>query len=69
MKSQEILNQLFELKQCYRNQNLTFSDGQKKTYENLMNLRRERVRYFYENDMVCKVSKSAQDKLRDAADN
>jgi len=31
----------------------------------LIAARRERVKYFYDNDMVCKISKSAQDKLKE----
>jgi len=32
----------------------------------LITARRERVKYFYDNDMVCKVSKSAMDKRKEA---
>lgn len=58
MKTHEILNQLNELKYLYREQNLTFTEGQKKSYENLLELRRERVRYFYANGLVSKGAKN-----------
>lgn len=59
MKSHEILNQLFELKKTYRDQNLTFTEGQSKTYQNLLTLRRERVKYHYDNNLVFKGSKAS----------
>jgi hypothetical protein len=51
------LIQLKELKEVYRNQNFYFNEGQQKTYDNLLQQRRERVKYFYENDLVCKGGK------------
>jgi hypothetical protein len=46
MKSQEILKQLQELRDDWRKQDFIFSEGQQKTYDNILKLRRERVRQF-----------------------
>ena len=64
-----VLPHLNELKEIWRKQDFTFTKQQREEYDILLAARRERVKYFYDNDMVCKISKSAQDKLRDAADN
>jgi hypothetical protein len=45
---------------------LSSLNQQQEEYDLLLAARRERVKYFYDNDMVCKISKSAQDKLKDA---
>lgn len=64
-----VLHHIRELKDTWRRQDFTFTKQQQEEYDLLIATRRERVRYFYDNDMVCKISKSAQDKLRDAEDN
>jgi len=64
-----VLPYIKELKDTWRRQDFTFTKQQQEEYDLLIATRRERVRYFYDNDMVCKISKSAQDKLRDAEDN
>lgn len=60
-----VLPHLQELKDAWRKQDFIFTKQQQEEYDLLLNARRERVKYFYENDMVCKVSKSAQDKLKE----
>jgi len=60
-----VLHHLQELKDAWRKQDFIFTKQQQEEYDLLLNARRERVKYFYDNDMVCKVSKSAQDKLKE----
>lgn len=60
-----VLPHLQELQQTWRNQDFTFTKQQQEQYNMLIAARRERVKYFYDNDMVCKISKSAQDKLKE----
>jgi hypothetical protein len=64
-----VLPHIREMKETWRRQDFTFTKQQQEEYDLLIAARRERVKYFYDNDMVCKISKSAQDKLRDAEDN
>jgi hypothetical protein len=60
-----VLPHLNELKETWRRQDFSFTRQQQEEYDLLLQARRERVKYFYDNDMVCKVSKSAQDKLKE----
>ena len=64
-----VLPHIREMKETWRRQDFIFTKQQQEEYDLLIAARRERVKYFYDNDMVCKISKSAQDKLRDAEDN
>ena len=64
-----VLPHIREMKETWRRQDFIFTKQQQEEYDLLIAARRERVKYFYDNDMVCKMSKSAQDKLRDAEDN
>ena len=69
MKPSEVIYQLRDLQKVWRDNNFHLNEGQQVTYDRLLQLRRERVQELYKEDRVCKVSKSAQDKLRDAEDN
>jgi len=60
-----VLPYIRELKDAWRKQDFIFTKQQQEEYDLLLTARRERVKYFYDNDMVCKVSKSAQDKLKE----
>jgi dsDNA-binding SOS-regulon protein len=60
-----VLPYIKELKETWRRQDFTFSKQQQEEYDLLLATRRERVKQFYATDRVCKVSKSAQDKLKD----
>ncbi len=60
-----VLPHLRELQETWRRQDLKFSPEQKEEYKMLLEARRERVKWFYETDRVCKISKSAQDKLKE----
>ena len=61
-----VLPHIKELKDAWRRQDFKFTASQQEEYDLLLAARSERVKYFYDNDMVCKISKSAQDKLKDA---
>ena len=60
-----VLPHLNELKETWRRQDFSFTRQQQEEYDLLLQARRERVKYFYDNDMVCKISKSAQDKMKE----
>jgi hypothetical protein len=60
-----VLPHIKELKDTWRRQDFKFTPTQAEEYDLLIATRRERVKYFYDNDMVCKISKSAQDKLKE----
>ena len=62
MKPSEIVYQLRELQDVWRKNNFSLSEGQQVTYDKLLQLRRERVRFFYDNNLVFKGSKAAFDK-------
>jgi hypothetical protein len=62
MKPSEIVYQLRELNINWRKQNFQYTKEQQVTYDRLIQLRRERVQYFYANDLVFKGSKAAFDK-------
>jgi hypothetical protein len=59
-----VLPHINELKDAWRRQDFKFSKQQQEEYDLLLATRRERVKWHYETDRVCKVSKSAQDKLK-----
>ena len=54
MRPSQVLKRLNELRQIYREQVFKFTEQQQKEYDNLKELRRERVKYFYDNDLVFK---------------
>ena len=60
-----VLPHLKELRETWKNQDFTFTKQQQEEYDLLIATRRERVKYFYDNDLVCKISKSAMDKLKE----
>jgi hypothetical protein len=62
MKPSEIVYQLRELQDVWRKNNFQLNEGQQVTYDKLLQLRRERVRFFYDNNLVFKGSKAAWDK-------
>lgn len=64
-KTANILSHLQELKDAWRRQDFIFTKQQQEEYDLLITARRERVLGFYKDDRVCKVSKSAQDKLKE----
>ena len=54
MTPSAVMRELKELRESWRDQNLTYTSEQQKRYNELIQLRRERVKYFYENDLVYK---------------
>ena len=54
MRPSQVLKRLNELRVIYREQVFKFTEQQQKEYDNLKQLRRERVKYFYDNDLVAK---------------
>ena len=56
MRPSQVLKRLNELRKVYQEQTFKFTSEQQKEYDNLKQLRRERVKYFYDNDLVWKGS-------------
>jgi hypothetical protein len=67
MKPAEIIYQLRELNVAWRKQNFQYTKEQQALYDRLAQLRRERVSYFYANDLVFKGSRAAYDKEQEEA--
>ena len=58
-----VLPHLRELEATWRKQEFKYTNEQQEEYNLLIATRRERVAYFYENDLVSVGSKASQDKL------
>ena len=54
MRPSQVIKRLNELRKVYQEQTFKFTEQQQKEYDNLKQLRRERVKYFYDNDLVSK---------------
>ena len=52
MNPTAVLHELRELKEAWSKQSFKFTNEQSKRYSELIELRRERVKYFYENGLV-----------------
>ena len=63
MTPAEVLKQLKELKEEWRNQCFKYTPEQQIRYDRLIQLRRERVKYFYDNDLVSKGTPKKVDKV------
>ena len=61
MRPSQVLKRLNELRQVYREQTFKFTSEQQKEYDNLKEVRRERVKYFYDNDLVFKGGAKKED--------
>jgi len=61
MRPSQVLKRLNELRVSYREQVFKFTSEQQKEYDNLKEVRRERVKYFYDNDLVWKGSAKKED--------
>ena len=61
MTPSAVMRELKELRESWRDQNLTYTSEQQKRYNELIQLRRERVKYFYENDLVFKGAAKKDD--------
>ena len=54
MRPAEVLKQLAELRQTYKDQGFSYNQEQQAQYDKLRQLRYERVSYFMENGIVSK---------------
>ena len=61
MRPSQVLKRLNELRKVYQEQTFKFTSEQQKEYDNLKQIRRERVKYFYDNDLVWKGSAKKED--------
>ena len=61
MKPSAILYELQELRDTWRKQFFSYTVEQQKQYDKLMSLRRERVKWFYDNDKVAKPGSKAKE--------
>ena len=62
MKPALVLKEMKELRESWRNQGFSYSLEQQKRYDELLKLRRERVKWFYDNDRVQKGAKKPVEK-------
>ena len=61
MRPSQVLKRSNELRKVYQEQTFKFTNEQQTEYDNLKKLRRERVKYFYDNDLVWKGSAKKDD--------
>ena len=61
MRPSQVLKRLNELRKVYQEQTFKFTSEQQKEYDNLKEVRRERVKYFYDNYLVWKGSAKKED--------
>ena len=54
LRPAQVLKKMDELRELWRKQNFVFSKEQQEEYDTLLKLRRERVKYFHDNDRVWK---------------
>ncbi len=54
MKPSLILKEIRELKEAWRRQSFKYTNEQQRRYDELLKLRRERVKEMYANDLVYK---------------
>jgi len=54
MKPSEVLKKMRELRESWRKQGFSYTKDQQVEYDRLRQLRRERVKYFYDKGMVAK---------------
>lgn len=64
-----VLPHLKELKQTWREQNFRFTKDQQEQYDMLIQARRERVKYFYDNDLVQKGPRVIKEKEQEDQEN
>jgi len=67
MRPSEVIKQLNELRESWRKQSFNYTPEQQKQRDNLLKLRRERVKYFYDNGLVSKGGKKEKEKEKDKA--
>ena len=62
MKPALVLKEMKELRESWRKQGFLYTTEQQKRYDELLRLRRERVKSFYANDRVWKGPKKTVEK-------
>ena len=62
--SAQVLKQLTELKQVYRDQYFNFTSDQQQKYNELLNRRREIVKNWHDNDQVATSSKPVKKEVK-----
>ena len=62
--SAQVLKQLTELKQIYRDQYFNFTPDQQQKYNDLLNRRREIVKNWHDNDQVATSSKPVKKEVK-----
>jgi len=62
MTPAQVLKELKELREEWKRQNLKYTPEQQVKYDRLIQLRRERVKYFHDNDLVFKGAAKKLDK-------
>ena len=62
--SSNVLKQLIELKQVYRDQYFNFTSDQQQKYNELLNSRREIVKNWHDNDQVATSSKPVKKEVK-----
>lgn len=62
--SAQVLKQLIELKQVYRDQYFNFTSDQQQKYNELLNRRREIVKNWHDNDQVATSSKPVKKEVK-----
>ena len=62
MKPALVLKEMKELREAWRKQGFHYTNDQQQRYDELLKLRRERVKYFYANDRVQKGPKKTVEK-------
>ena len=65
MKPAEILYQLRDLNEEWRKQSFAFTNEQQEKYSNLIAQRRERVKFFYDNNLVSKGGLRKKDEVQE----
>ena len=62
MKPALVLKEMKELRESWRKQGFSYSVEQQKRYDELLKLRRKRVKWFHDNDRVQKGPKKVVEK-------
>ena len=62
MKPALVLKEMKELRESWRKQGFSYTIDQQKRYDELLKLRRERVKWFHDNDSVQKGPKKTVEK-------
>ena len=56
MNSTEVLHQLKDLKEAWKKQNFVYSSTQQIKYNNLVEKRRDNIKFYYKNNLVYKAT-------------